>query len=232
MKKKLPLFVKMPSAWINDGGLRAFTWKPNGSDNLAALMVLIVIVQHMDPDDGVARLTFTQIADMASIGREKVARALDLLAARGLIERWTDGRSTYQVVGYDPAGGWAKLPVKGLYHNGVVAAFQEFRLRRRAELDALKLYLLFAARRSNDTNLAKIGYDKIEDYTGVTRPHIRSALSVLGAHSLVQIERFDSLMSDSGVANAYRLSHLDSYRHIGTIGREDPRALFSALDEL
>lgn len=232
MKKKLPLFVKMPSAWINDGGLSNFTWKSNGSDNLAALMVLIVITQHMDPDDGVARLTFTQLSDMAGIGREKVSRALDILEARGLIERWTDGRSTYQIVGYDQAAGWAKLPVKGLYHNGVVSAFQDFRLRRRAELDALKLYLLFAARRSNDTNLAKIGYDKIESYTGIARPFIRSALSVLGAHGLVQIERFDSSISDSGVANAYRLSHLDSYRHMGTIGREDPNLIFAALDEL
>ena len=77
MKKKLPTFVKLPTAWIGDGGLRAFTWKPNGSDHLAALMVLIVIAQHMDPDDGVARLTFTQLGDMASIGREKVSRALD-----------------------------------------------------------------------------------------------------------------------------------------------------------
>lgn len=231
MKKKLPTFVKLPTAWIGDGGLRTFTWKPNGSDHLAALMVLIVIAQHMDPDDGVARLTFTQLGDMASIGREKVSRALDILAARGLIERWSDGRSTYQVVGYDPSGGWAKLPVKGLYHNGVVSAFQEFRLRRRAELDAVKLYLLFAARRSNDTNMAKIGYDKIEDYTGIGRPFIRSALSVLGAHGLVQIERFDSVVSESGVANAYRLSHLDSYRHMGTIGREDPAAAFAALEE-
>lgn len=232
MKKKLPLFVKLPSAWINAGGLRDFTWKPDGSDNLAALMVLVVIAQHMDPDDGVARLTFTQLSDMASIGREKVARALDILAKRGLVERWTDGRSTYQVVGYDASAGWAKLPVKGLYQNGVVAAFQDFRLRRRGELDALKLYLLFAARRSNDTNLAKIGYDKIEEYTGVTRPHIRSALSVLGAHSLVQIERFNSEVSDNGVANAYRLSHLDSYRHMGTIGRADPHLVSSAFDDL
>lgn len=232
MKKKLPPFVKMPSAWINDGGLRSFEWRPHGSDNLAALLMYVVITQHMDPDDGVSRLTFTQLSDMASIGREKVSRGLDLLADRQLVERWTDGRSTYQVVGYDPRAGWAKLPAKGLYHNGVVSAFQDFKLRRRAELDALKLYLLFAARRSNDSNMAKIGYDKIETYTGISRPFIRSALSVLGAHGLVQIERFDSAISDSGVANAYRLSHLDSYRHMGTIGREDPTSIFAHHDEL
>jgi len=231
LKKKLPLFVKMPSAWINDGGLCDFKWRPKGSDNLAALMLYVIIVQHMDPDDGVARLTFTQLADMASVGREKVSRGLDILADRKLIERWTDGRSTYQVSDYEPRGGWAKLPVKGLYHNGVVSAFQDFRLRRRAELDALKLYLLFAARRSNETNMAKIGYEKIETYSGVAKPYIRSALSVLSAHGLIQIERFDSALSDSGVANAYRLSHLDSYRHMGTTGREDPRSMFTNLDD-
>lgn len=232
MKKNLPIFVKLPSTWINGGGLRAFVWNPEGANNLAALMVLIIIAQHMDSDDGVSRLTFTELSDMASIGREKVARALDLLAERRLVERWADGRSTYQVLNYDPAEGWAKLPAKGLYHNGVVSAFQDFRLRRRTELDALKLYLLFAARRSNDTNLAKIGYDKIDEYTGVSRARIRSALSVLGVQGLIHIERFDSTMSDSGVANAYRLSHLDSYRHMGTIGREDSNRFLAASDDL
>lgn len=127
---------------------------------------------------------------------------------------------------YDPRAGWAKFPAKGLYRNDVVVAFAEFRLRRAAELEALKLFYLFAARRSRETNLAKISYDKIEKYSGVARNNIRRALSVLAANGLVHVEYCVSDQSEHGTANAYRLAHLDTHIHMGTRGRAaDPFAV-------
>jgi hypothetical protein len=99
------------------------------------------------------------------------------------------------------------------------------------ELDAMKLYYLFAARRSRETNMAKIGYDKIEEYTAIPRNNIRGALTVLGANGLVHVERLTSDLSDHGVANGYRLTYLDSYRHMGTIGRANG-GFFEAEDEV
>lgn len=100
-----------------------------------------------------------------------------------------------------------------------VAAFDHFSLRRPAQLNALKLYFLFASRRDRKTNMAEISYEKIEEFAGVPRNRIREALSVLAANGLVHIEHAASRIYEHGVANAYRLAHLDSSRHKGTTGR-------------
>jgi DNA-binding transcriptional ArsR family regulator len=227
--KKLPPWTKLPSAWIEKGGLREFRWDGKGADNIAALMTLAVIAHHIELETGIARLTYATLSDTTSLSRAKVSAGLSLLAARDLIDRRLEGRSSYSLRGYDPISGWAKFPAKGLYHNGVVSAFTEFRLRRPAELEAMKLYYLFAARRSRETNMAKISYDKIEEYTGVARNNIRRGLTVLGANGLVHVERFTSDLSDYGVAHAYRLTHLDSSRHMGSTGRGyDPFGLIEA----
>lgn len=218
--KKLPEWTKLPTAWIEGRGLTEFRWAGGkGSDFQAALMALTVIANHSDLDTGLAHLTYDALCEMTSLSRVKVSRGLDVLKSYGLIEREPNGRSTYLIRNYDPKTGWAKFPAKGLYSNGVVTAFTSFRLRQRAELDAMKLFFLFASRRDRKSNMAKISYEKIEEYSGVTREHIKRALTILGANSLVHIEHVPSAISGEGVANAYRLVHLYSRRHMGTIGR-------------
>lgn len=220
MTKKLPLFVKLPSAWIEAGGLADFRWKAGGSDETAALMVLMVIAHHVDPIEGIARLTYDELVNMTGISRAKVSAGLGILETRRILERLPQGRSSYKLAGYNPTFGWAKFPVRGLYKFGSVAAFVDFKLRRPAELDALKLYFLFAARRSRELNMAPISYEKIEEYSGVREAKIRSALSVLTTHDLVHVERFTSRKSESGIAHAYRLTHLEAHHHLGTVGRD------------
>jgi hypothetical protein len=97
--------------------------------------------------------------------------------------------------------------------------FQHFTLRAMAELHALKLYNLFARRRSNETNMAHLSYDKIEEYADIERHRIKPAISVLLNAGLVHVERTESLSNERGTANAYRLAHIDSYLHFGTRGR-------------
>jgi DNA-binding transcriptional ArsR family regulator len=218
--KPLPLWVKIPNGRIEARGLRHFRWlRGEGADNVAALMGLTAISHHVESENGIARLPYDALCDITGLSRAKLARGLDVLRAHALIEREPDGRSSYKLVGYNPAQGWAKFPARGLYRNGVITAFSEFRLRLPAELEAMKLYFLFASRRDRRSNLAKITYDTIEDYSGVPRNNVKRAVSLLAASGLVHVERVASLFSDYGVANAYRLAHLDSYRHMGTSGR-------------
>jgi hypothetical protein len=213
-------WVKLPNAWIEDGGLRDFQWKRgSGADELAALMVLAVIGHHADPEEGIAQLTYDDLQWKAALSRAKIAAGLKILGEREIVEQRTKGRGSYRLAGYDPHEGWAKLPARGLYRNGSVAAFDHFNLRRPAELNALKLYFLFASRRDRKTNMANISYEKIEEFAGVPRNRIREALSVLAANGLVHIEHTASRIYEQGVANAYRLAHLDSSRHMGTTGR-------------
>lgn len=221
-------WVRLPSEWIEGGGLREFRWADAGANNTAALMTLIAIAHHADDRHGVAKLTYDDFNTLISLSRAKISSGLGLLEERGIIED-LGRRSTYRIAAYNPAGGWAKLPAKALYSGDRIAAFDEFKLRNIAELNALKLYLLFAARRGRDTNMANISFDKIQEYSGVERARIKAALTVLAITNMAHVERVPSETNVIGVANAYRLVGIDPYNHMGTKGRGlDPAILVNA----
>ncbi len=226
MTQALQAWVRMPNAWIEDGGLVELRWvRGQGAANLAALMALMVLNHHVDHALGVSRLTYDALSDMTGLSRSKLSAGLKVLEAKNLITRRHDGRSGYLLAKYGDPCTWAQLPANGLYRHGVVAAFAEFKLRHAAELEALKLYLLFASRRDRRTNMAHTTYDRIEYLTGIARGNIKRALNVLAANGLVHIEFVDSQFSENGIANAYRLAHLNTRRHMATMGRRDLAAL-------
>lgn len=62
MKKRE--WVRLPSKWIEDGGLKQLQWtnsEASGSNNIAALMVLAPIAHHAD-DEGMAICTYDRLA--------------------------------------------------------------------------------------------------------------------------------------------------------------------------
>ena len=213
-------WVRLPSSWINRGDLDLLKWGPDGkgSNNTAALMALTVIAQAADDKTGAARLTYDQLCAATGLSRAKLSKGLDVLERMEVVSRNHDGRSNYKLVNYDPLAHWAKLPAKSMYSAGRIIAFDDFRLRRRVELDALKLYFLFVARRGKDTNMANIGYDKIQAYTGIERGRIKTATSYLASLSLIYVEQVP-FKEDGYIANAYRIVGVDPYKHMGTTGR-------------
>ena len=220
MTQKLKPWAKMPSGWITSDTLKSFRWKRGeGANNLAALMLYLPLLHRADPDTGHGSQTYDALCEATSLSRAKVARGLGILEERGLVERNGAGRRSYQISGYDPKAGWAKMPEKGLYLGSSIAAFTHFHLRMQSELNALKLYYLFAARRDNKSNLAHITYEQIEEQAKLSQAHIKAGLSLLAVHGLVHIERMPSALSEYGVANAYRLAHIHSHHHMGTSGR-------------
>jgi len=216
-------WVRLPTRWIRDGGLKAFRWTGGGggSDNLAALMVLVPIAHHADPDEGCARVTYDTLGAATGLSRRKISDGLSVLAAQKIVTRQRQGRSTYELVGFDTTGGWGKLPAKKLYIENGLAPFTHFKMRSRVELDAMKLYYLFVERRDTTTNMAKIGYEKIQTYSGVNAGSIRHALSLLGTCGLVDVDRVRSEVADLGIGNRYRLIGLHPRQHAGTTGRSD-----------
>jgi DNA-binding transcriptional ArsR family regulator len=215
-------WVRLPANWIGEHGLADFKWSNGGpgSDQVAALMILVVIAHRADRETGLARLTYDEITEGTSLSRAKVSSGLTVLEDRKLITRRTDGRrSVVGLANYDPNAGWAMLPAKSMYSGGSIRAFADFRLRRVVELDAMKLFLLIVQRRDRYSNLAIISYDKIEDYTGITRQRIKSALSFLSTFPLVYVEPQPSAQSEFGVSNAYRIVGIEPRIHQGTVGR-------------
>ncbi len=136
-------WVRLPSNWINEGGLTSLPWRNGGegADHIAALMALTVIAHAADSETGMARVTYDDFCDATGLSRAKVSSGLDTLVGIKVIEREPgDARSIYKLSNYNLSGGWAKLPFKSMYSSDTIAAFSEFRLRRVAELDALKLF--------------------------------------------------------------------------------------------
>jgi len=212
-------WVRLPSAWIETRGLVSFRWKLEGADRLAALMALMVIAHHADRESGIARLTWNDIAHCSGVSRAKLAAGLSLLEAERLVVREPRGRSTFQLQNFGEGHIWAKLPAKPLYGDSGLRAFQAFTLRNRAELDAVKLYLLFAARRDVRRNITFLSYPTIEEYSGVGHNNIKRALSLLIVHGLIVVDSRPSESNEYGVANGYRLAFLSAHHHAATTGR-------------
>jgi hypothetical protein len=204
-----------------DGGLATMKWKSGGegSDNTAALMALTVIAHLANDENGIARATYDELCDATGLSRAKLSNGLQNLVGTGALKLNPDGRSTYQLAGYDPARSWAMFPMKSMYVGGKIAAFEDFKLRRPTELHALKLFYLFVAYRDRNSNLANIGYEKIGEYAGVKRERIKAAISLLASVPLVYVEQVPSRTNANGVSNAYRIVGIEPRVNMATRGR-------------
>jgi hypothetical protein len=211
-------WVRLPTKWITDDGLIRFYWGDGaGANNIAALMALIVIAHSADDETGVSRITYSEVGEKTGLSRAKLAGGLNILRRLKLIETETQGRSHYKLANYGLSG-WGKLPASTMYSSGRIRAFDEFKLRRRAELDALKLFLLFVAFRGEDINAATIGYEKISEYSGVHGNSVKRAISLLVSQELIVVDS-TAKTNVPGYVHKYRIVGIDPRRHLGTVGR-------------
>lgn len=230
------VWVKMPTNWIRNKEnppLVSFRWKGiDKSAHISALMLYLIINHHVNneptrqfPEPGYAQLSFTELMNIAGISRAKIADGLTVLVSKGLIERIKDNKiNAYKICNYNPyAGGWAKLPAKSLYDASLkrIPIFHSFHLRLKNELNALKLYFLLLAFRDDAKNSARISYDTIYMYSGIQKNDIRSAISLLINHSLVQVDKSVSANFLDRTMNIYRIVGVNRYKHGGTTS-EDP----------
>ena len=91
-------WVKMPSDWIRDKDqslLPSMKWSgDNKADQIAALMLHIVLVHHANPepvtdrqDIGLVKLTYSELGAIVGISRAKISGGLKLLDKMNRIER-------------------------------------------------------------------------------------------------------------------------------------------------
>ena len=227
-------WVRMPSYWIRDKTkfpLVEMKWQgANKADQIAALMLYIVLVHHANdeiakdlPDVGLCKITYSELSDITGLSRSKISGGLNILYDLGVVSKFGSGRNNiYKIKNYGSHSGWAKLPAKGLYSKDYqkIHAFHRFNLRLKNELNAMKIYLLIIALRDNSTNYAKIGYNRINEYTGIPRNNIRTALSLLVNLGLIHVDSGNSDINEFSTINMYRLAYLEVYKHRGTTVRE------------
>ena len=217
-------WVKLPSAWIENRGLKKFRWKAGqGAAETCALMTLLAIAHRASPETATTRLTYDDLMLATNASRARIADGLELLEKRKLIERAPEGRSTFRLANFNPDRDWCMIPAKRLYAAGNITGLRDFTLRRNTELDALKAYLAFAARRDRTYNRAHMTYKQIREYTGIPEERIKSAVSLLVVNNLVLVDQQQK--PDVGVSYAYRLRYLMPRVHHGTTAKAQPPAM-------
>ena len=216
----------MPTGWIHKpcNVLPQIKWHGDAKSNYtAALMVYISLchrvkrVENESTDTkGFCKVSYDVLENATGLSRSKVSAGLKLLQKFNLIKK-LEGYSKYILCNYGVAGQWCKVPVKDLYDKKGQRffPFHGLKLRSKVELNALKVYLVIAAFRSEKLNATHLSYSKLEQYSGVHRADIKSALSLLVTLHLLQVESLETELNDHSRHNVYRLTYIDERLHRG-----------------
>lgn len=223
MAKKF--WVVMPSNWIHNGGLCEIRWTRTGevsnAHKIAALQLYIAIsmtcenIEIKGRDCYASSATYNKLQLMTGLSRASVAGGLSVLETQNIVEIIKEGRKNYyRPADYNGRNGWCKVPYRRLVNDeGQITAFQGFKLRRVAELHALKLYLYLCYARQNNLNYTSASYEKINKATRIPEKDIPRAYTVLaGTKLLSHIDKSDDdAVENKRMANAY---YITGYRDL------------------
>jgi len=219
-------WVRMPTWWVQghagNGLLHEFGVRDKGI-SIASLMIYIMFcarANQMPTEEftvGTARVTYDDISNATGLSRSMISKGISKLADLELIIVVSYRKqNVYKIVSHGNKP-WAKLPKKHLYNNvqkGEISVFlNDFHIRSKNELNALKLYYLLLAYRDNDSNVTYISYGLISEYSGIIKREIRKAISFLINHNFIQLDKV--LRQGSEVrANRYEIRGL-THLHAG-----------------
>lgn len=204
MKLEQKEFAGYPSGWVRAGKLTQIT--ADHPQCVALLKLYLALVCWPGPLESAEERagyhpgvfltsspTYTNLQKISGLDRSEILPSILALQDLGLITavRAKGGSNCYSVL--DFGKGWAKVPLSLVQENklrdlSLKSTNIPLHKRKQALLDCFKLYMLFLALRDNHSNRAKVSYNRMEELTGTRRRHIRRALSVLSAMSLVHIE--------------------------------------------
>ncbi|MEH6458954.1 helix-turn-helix domain-containing protein [Chitinimonas sp. JJ19] len=190
---------KMPSE-TTVGVLPKLTWSSDDELSPASstiALMLYVVLHFMAQDEleegpeGIslsARIATASYEDLmlATGGKSRslISQGLRRLEQLKLLARLgSHQKRRYRLTCSQP--GWFKLPCQAIMRAGVISPFENFTLRSRHELHALKVYLYLAARRDNNQGFSLASYENISEKTGVPKRHMHKALVMLTACGLL-----------------------------------------------
>lgn len=192
----MSIWAKMPSRWIQDGGLKNFHANLAGK-NAAALKIYMAVAMFANfkptpqiSTAGFAKLSYSDFEDVCGISRQSVCDGIALLNESAILSINKIGNSHgYTIVDYDEKG-WAKIPSGYLLQKANFSSqtrFAGMSIRGALHLEAIKLYLALLTFRHNEGQQAHLSYNKIEKYTGIPRGRIRRSIDVLVNHEWISV---------------------------------------------
>lgn len=204
MRKEVPLWAKMPTRWIHNHGLNAFTNRDPDSgelstvvqnESIGALKLYMALCIRADFNTGMVKTTYDKLVELTGMSRAVIARSLDGLERRKLIRREVKSLregSLIFIEGWLEEGSYAQLPKRWMYDGNQgrkLLKFREFTFSR-VSLLALKVYLtLLAVRDRNKNSLAVISYGQIALKAGIGRHLVADAITELYRLELISFRQ-------------------------------------------
>ena len=192
-------WARVPNAWIYANGLSAFSAAPRdrGASGAALKVLMALLMRAVNrradaagPDQGVATVSYDQLIELTDLSRAMVAKGVAKLRKTDIqtVETTPGRTSRYRLKNYGPSDNYGLMPKSPLYRGPNIAAMRtlyDLSLRNEADVNALKLYLLFCGIRDRKKQLALVNQQTIWLMTSIPKTKIRRALSVLYEHGLV-----------------------------------------------
>lgn len=209
---------RLPTAWINQGGLKAFRSRERllGA-TMAGLKILIAVLltaennsaAEIGPGQGSASLSYDDLMDSTGLSRGSIAQGVALLRDAGIVTVRQEGRgkrNRYFMRDYGAGDHYTKISNLALYRHPSttrVTVLCELSTRSEADANALKLYLLLCAVKDRKSAFAMVSYERINEVTGIPEAKIRPAISVLIEHRLIDVDREKSTSEKRNHPNRY-----------------------------
>jgi hypothetical protein len=198
-------------------------WRPNqersAASETAALMIYVALIFSSEMDAGplpqqFSAASYNDLQVSTGLSRKLVANGLARLIQLDLISPiGSHQKRRYLVVWKGATGGWFKLPCQAIVREQKIMPFDNFTLRSKHELHAMKLYLYLAARRRNELPYSVASYETIHARIGIPEKDIRKAISVLIAVGLMRsVHREHEVELNSYGPNQYFLTGCERLR--------------------
>jgi hypothetical protein len=182
-----PRWCALPTWWTRQLGLPNFTAGGQAGASLAALKVVTGVALLANYHSRKARSSLTDLSEITGLSRPMVLEGTAVLQELKILRVDKSNHvNEYELTQHHLDDKWCKLP-----HDNLRAHLKEISNRGAVPLAALKIYLQLAAIRPNESPVVALTHEKMREFTGIQKAHVRRGLDILYSHNLLHVEYVD-----------------------------------------
>jgi hypothetical protein len=190
-------WAKMPCNWQIRPAAHLLIGEADTGAAIAALKLYIAFCVKANykttkifATPGMIRLSVDRLCTLTGVSKPMVITGLRLLQTWGVIQCHGGRPAVYEIVGYNSAPYWTKLPCNQLYagwNQNILGALEAIGNRGSTRLHALQAYLYIASIRDKSSLKARVAYTQLSNVLGISRNDISRAISMLVNEDLIAV---------------------------------------------
>jgi hypothetical protein len=190
-------WAKMPCNWQTNPEAHLLIGEADTGAAIAALKLYIALClkANYKPNKtfatpGMVRLSVDRLCALTGVSKPMTIAGLRLLQTWGVIQCHGGRPAVYEIVEYNAAPYWTKLPCNQLYagwNQNILGALEAMANRGKTRLHALQAYLYLASIRDKSSLKARVAYTQFSNVLGISRNDISSAISTLVNDDLIAV---------------------------------------------